>query len=69
VRKLVRDGTIGGGESVVTVLTGHILKDPGILIDYHKDASRATANPPIEIEANLDAVERVLNSSAARAER
>src|SRR4029077_8288712 len=32
VRELVRRGEIGRADSVVAVLTGHILKDPGILL-------------------------------------
>jgi len=59
-RRLARDGTIRRGARVVAVLTGHILKDPGILLDYHKDASKPFANSPIEIEAELGAVEQVL---------
>jgi threonine synthase len=59
-RRLARDGTIRSRDNVVAVLTGHILKDPGILIDYHKEAQRPLANPPIEIDASLSAVERVL---------
>ena len=59
-RRLARDGTIGRGDRVVTILTGHILKDPGILIDYHKDATKPMANVPIEIDAEIGAVERVL---------
>jgi threonine synthase len=64
-RRLAREGTIRRGERVVAVLTGHILKDPGILLDYHKDGSRALANVPIEIDAELGAVERVLADSAS----
>ena len=64
VRRLVRDGIIRKGERVVAVLTGHILKDPGILIDYHKDAKRALANPPLEIDPSIEAVEQVLDSAA-----
>ena len=63
VRRLIRDGTIKKNDSVVAILTGHILKDPGILIDYHKDGSRPLANSPIEIDATVGAVERVLKSS------
>jgi len=63
-RKLLRDGTISRGDRVVAVLTGHILKDPGILIDYHKDPTRPLANVPIEIDAEISAVERVLADSA-----
>jgi threonine synthase len=64
VRALIRNGTIKKNDRVVAVLTGHILKDPGILIDYHKDASRPLANPPIEIDASIDAVHRVLESGS-----
>jgi threonine synthase len=64
-RRLSRDGIIRRGERVVAVLTGHILKDPGILLDYHKDPSKPLANAPIEIDAELDAVERVLADSAS----
>lgn len=66
VRRLVEEGTIGKFDTVVAVLTGHILKDPGILIEYHKEAKRPMANPPVEIEATTEAVERVLDSSEAR---
>jgi threonine synthase len=62
-RRLIRDGTIKKNDSVVAILTGHILKDPGILIDHHKDDSRPLANSPIEIDASVTAVEQVLKSS------
>ena len=65
VRKLAREGTISAGDRVVAVLTGHILKDPGILLDYHKDAKRPLANAPIEIDAEVGAVERVLTEAAS----
>ena len=67
VRALVADGTIRRGETVVAVLTGHILKDSAILLDYHRDAEppNAYSNRPIEIDADIGAVERVL--AAARA--
>lgn len=62
VRSLVARGTIRRKDTVVAVLTGHILKDPGILLQYHRDTDPppAFANPPIEIDAELSAVERVL---------
>jgi threonine synthase len=62
--RLMRDsGTIGGHERVVAVLTGHLLKDPGIIQHYHQELSPAPprANPPIEISATLAEVERVLS--------
>lgn len=62
VRKLVRAGTILPDARVVSILTGHVLKDPGILQWYHQEASPppAGANRPVEIEASVSDVERVL---------
>jgi threonine synthase len=64
VRRLVQAGVIAPDARVVAVLTGHVLKDPGILIDYHRTQEPAPprANRPIEIEPDLGAVERVLRS-------
>jgi threonine synthase len=61
-RKLAAEGVIGKGERVVAVLTGHILKDPGLLLRYHQEIEPAPsrANRPVEIDAKLSAVERVL---------
>ena len=65
VRELVSRGVIRKTELVVAVLTGHILKDPGILLQYHRemDPPPSHANRPIEIDAELGAVERVLNAT------
>ncbi|HUQ84297.1 MAG TPA: threonine synthase [Gemmatimonadaceae bacterium] len=62
VRRLVAEGIIGASDRVVAVLTGHVLKDPGALLRYHQELSPAPAyaNPPIEIDASVEAVERVL---------
>jgi threonine synthase len=61
-RQLVSRGMIGRSDTVVAVLTGHVLKDPGILLEYHRDTDPppAFANRPIEIDADLAAVERVI---------
>ena len=63
VRELVRRGTIAPGARVAAVLTGHVLKDPGMLLQYHveTDPPPAGANRPVEIEADLREVERVLS--------
>ena len=41
---------------------GHVLKDPGLLLRYHQemDPPPARANRPVEIEATVEAVARVL---------
>jgi threonine synthase len=64
VRALRSSGVIEKDDVVVAVLTGHILKDPGILLQYHRETEPAPkdANRPIEIEPNLKEVERVLKS-------
>ncbi|MEP6471171.1 MAG: threonine synthase [Acidobacteriota bacterium] len=61
-RKLAAAGVIRPGESVVAILTGHILKDPGLLLRYHQemDPPPRGANRPVEIEPTLSAVEQVL---------
>ena len=66
VRRLTANGTIQRGERVVALLTGHILKDSGILLEYHRDMEPppAHANRPVEIDADLGAIERVLAAAA-----
>jgi threonine synthase len=63
VRRLVREGVIGRDQRVVSVLTGHILKDPELLLSYHQtpEPAPAKANRPIEIDADLGQVARVLD--------
>ncbi len=69
-RALVTRGIVRREDAVVAVLTGHILKDSDILLKYHRDTepAPALANRPIEIDADLSAVERVL-ATARRTER
>jgi threonine synthase len=64
VRELVRRGLLAPDEHAVAVLTGHILKDPGMLLTYHRDTEPPPpgANRPIEIDASLGEIERVLAS-------
>lgn len=54
VRAAIEGGLIGSDESVVAVLTGHLLKDP-------EPIQRAEANVPIEVDPSLDAIERALS--------
>lgn len=64
VRQLVQQGVIGARDRVVAVLTGHVLKDPGILLDLHQNrADFAAANRPIEIEPTVQAVETILRNA------
>lgn len=65
VRRLVAEGVISASDRVVALLTGHVLKDPGVLQWYHQEAqpSPTRANRPVEIEPDVGAVERVLQGA------
>lgn len=70
LRKLRESQTIGRDEQVVCILTGHELKDANATVKYHTgvDLSAAQekaprkkpdgrlANPPVEVEDDLDAI-------------
>ena len=62
VAKLRRSGVIAASDRVVAVLTGHLLKDPDAVVAYHEktEPPPARANRPIEIDARVADVERVL---------
>jgi len=66
IRKLVANGIIQPGETVVGVLTGHVLKDPDATLDYHADRldgiHPAYPNIPIEVEGTLEDLRRVLGT-------
>ena len=65
VKELRARGVIVPLDRVVAVLTGHILKDPGILQRMHQEESPppAWANPPIRIAPTTEAVRRVLDEA------
>ncbi|MBL0177688.1 MAG: threonine synthase [Gemmatimonadetes bacterium] len=65
IRQLRADGVIRSGERVVGVLTGHVLKDPGILQTMHQETEPqpSWANRPIRIAPEVDAVRRVLDAA------
>jgi threonine synthase len=69
IRKLVSDGAIGKTESVVAVLTGHVLKDTDYVIKYHNqtlatengESIRGTfANSIVRVAARPCAIENAL---------
>ena len=60
LKKLIGSGTITSKETVVGILTGNILKDPQIIVDYHITAKRPHSNPPVEIEATIGNVQKFL---------
>ena len=63
VRQLIAHRTIAAGESVVCVLTGHLLKDPDIVMAYHSGRLNHAErrNQIIEIPAELGAIEQILS--------
>jgi threonine synthase len=76
LKKLLQRNFVKPEETVVLVLTGHSLKDPDYTIDFHRgelfqgtaDETAATAlsplrQPPIVLDATLDAVLRVLDQA------
>ena len=65
LRRLVLDGTVRPEDRVVAILTGHILKDPALLLRYHQeqDPPPPGANRPVEIDPSVAALERVLAES------
>lgn len=69
IRSLVSAGVIGRNESLVAVLTGHLLKDPEATIAYHLGEldgieSKSVA-APVVVDATLDAVRQVLEGDEA----
>lgn len=68
-QKLVSAGIIKPTDRVVGILTGHVLKDPGLIVDYHTNnlegINPAYANRLLRVEPSLDAVQTVLQEAGA----
>jgi threonine synthase len=54
IKKLIASGEIKHNENVVGILTGNILKDPQVIVDYHFNRKTTLANPPHEINARIE---------------
>ena len=76
IKKLVAEGKIRSGQTVVAVLTGHILKDPDYVMNYHRgklvqdgeDNAEATrringsfANHPMRLKADRQSIMQVMD--------
>ena len=59
VRRLAAERVLRPGQSVVAVLTGHLLKDPGIVMEFHSRPG-GRRNPPVAIAPRIAEVERQL---------
>ena len=70
LKKLVKQGFVKSGESVVLILTGHVLKDPDFTLGFHRGDLFANAaeaallipqrRAPVSIEARPESVIEVL---------
>jgi threonine synthase len=68
LKKLVESGTIQSHETVVGVLTGHVLKDPDATIGYHtgelEDITPVCPNRLHDAEPTLESLGRILEADA-----
>ncbi len=66
-RKLAQAGIIRPGETVVGILTGHILKDPDATIGYHAQTldglDAAYPNPLHQVEPSIEAITAILEGN------
>ncbi len=53
LKHLLADGTIGTDQRVACILTGHVLKDPDVTVNYHKDNQGEFSNAPVEAPNDL----------------
>ena len=60
IKKLIGAGEIKPHETIVGILTGNILKDPQVIVDYHFHRKTAHANPPHEMDATIDELKNYL---------
>lgn len=63
VRSMISAGIIEPGANIVAILTGHMLKDPDSLMPKVPAPPWQRADCPIEIDATLAAVERVIRNA------
>ena len=67
LRLLLEEQVIAPTDRVVCILTGHALKDPDATVRYHANGGRDDvaaphANPPVQVPAEIEAIEEVLRS-------
>lgn len=62
LKYLRADGVIGADERIACVLTGHLLKDPDLTVNYHKEKEGQFSNPPIEAPNELDEIIKLIGT-------
>jgi threonine synthase len=78
LKKLRRSGFVQAGETVVLLLTGHVLKDPEYSLKFHggelfegagqlRPELDARRRPPVQVNAEVDAVVEVLEKMGREA--
>jgi threonine synthase len=60
LKHLRAEGVISPDETVACVLTGHVLKDPDLTVNYHKQKQGRFSNPPIEAPNDLDEIIKLI---------
>lgn len=60
IKKLVEKEVIAKDEDTVGILTGHMLKDPDTIIQYHYNPHNTFANSPIIVENDLQSLLTIL---------
>ena len=64
LKRLIDEGVIARGSTVAGVLTGHLLKDPDVVVGYHTGSLEGIeihrANAPIQAPADLQAIRDIL---------
>jgi len=60
LKHLRAEGIIHADEQVACVLTGHLLKDPNVTVNYHKEKQGEFSNPPVEAPNDLDEIIKLI---------
>ncbi len=64
LKKLTSSGVIKKDETIVGILTGHVLKDPDAIAQYHNGEQRYHySNPPRIVNPELDEIAHILRES------
>ena len=60
LKHLLADKIISPDEKVACVLTGYILKDPDVTVNYHKQQQGMFSNPPVEAPNDFEQIIKLM---------
>ena len=60
LKHLRAEGVVAADERIACVLTGHLLKDPNVTVNYHKEKQGQFSNPPMEAPNKLDEIIKLI---------